>query len=264
MKRIRLVILTSTLLLLIIGIGAVQAIKLMTKGDQIKLKQEMIPQDREEATSMVGIFAPGFEKELAEAKALYAKEYGEGNFQVLTQNGYTLLVPPGMNPDAITDAKAQIESDASAAANNAPNAAIQASQIAKIRDVFGTDGAITYQAALGAYTDEKGFQYNFKDGDLIGKQIGITSALNIKFEKAYPHLAPGVPRTANISSEQARANADQAVNKLFGLDRAAILMASVKSDDFGDARMVFVYGNNEVNVLVDQVTGDIINLNIAI
>lgn len=121
MKRIRLVILTSTLLLLLIGIGTVQAIKFITKDDEIKLKQEMIPQDREEATSIIGIFAPGFEKELAEAEALYVEKYGEGNFQIITENGYTLLVPPDMNPDAVADAKAQIESNATAIANNTPD-----------------------------------------------------------------------------------------------------------------------------------------------
>lgn len=262
-KKINLAFLVAMLALPLLGIGTVYAIKSLTKGDEIVLKQKMAPKDAKKSTELVGIFAPGFEVELSEAMTQYAKEYGEGNFQTLEYNGYILLIPPLASTDGLADAKAQVDNAVLGQKSNMPDATARTLQIAKIREVFGVEGALLYDTVLGAYTDEKGFQYNFENGSLVSKQIGITSILNAKFEQAYPHFKPSVVRVATISSEQAQLKADRVIGKLFASDRVDSLKANVRRIDFGDARVGLVYGSKEIYILIDQVTGDVINFNKA-
>ncbi|MEK7183753.1 MAG: hypothetical protein AAB776_03930 [Patescibacteria group bacterium] len=262
MKYNRSAVVVGALALCLLGVGTVQAMsKSLTKADEIKMKQAMVPVDAEQPTDLVAIFAVGFETELANAKAQYAKEYGANNFQVLKYNGYTLLVPPGIAEKALTDARAQVDSMALDQASSVPDATTQATQVETVREVFGVAGVLIYLPSLRAYADEKGFQYNFQDNELISKQVGLTSALHTKFEAAYPHLKSGITRTAVVSVDRARTSADLLVSKALSGDRTEGLMSKVQVVNFGDARVGFVYGNMEVHILVDLVTGDVINFN---
>jgi hypothetical protein len=263
MKKIRLAVMISALFLPLL-VGSVYAVnKTLTKEDEVKLKQDMKPDNAVESTQLVGIFAPGFEIELADAKLEYTKEYGEGNFQVLEYNSYTLLVPPNLSVDALTDSKTQVDNMALGQQSDGVDSKTQTAEITKIREVFGVEGEIVYIPSIQAYADEKGFQYNFGDGELNSKQVGITKALHAKFEAAYPHLNSEVSRTAVVSTEQARAISDQLIDRLYTIDTANNLKASEQNVDFGNARTGFVYGDREVHVLVDLVTGDVINFNKA-
>jgi hypothetical protein len=242
---------------LAIGIGTVQAVRLLTKAEKIQLKQEVAPK-AERSIERIGIFAPGFELEREDAIVKYAKEYGDGNFQVINYKGYTLIVPP-VKADKLDKIKEQIDAQVFAEERSTPTADIQTSQIAKIRDVFGATGSIEYNPAMGAYTDDQGFQYNFVDGKLVNKQVGANSVLHAKFEQAYPHFKPDTVRTSKISNEEARTVTDQVVAKLFASERADNLKSNVQFRDLGDARLGIVYGDKEAQFLVDQVTGDVIH-----
>jgi|GEM_PF-3651526 hypothetical protein len=246
----------------LIGIGTVYAVSTLTKNDEIKLKQEMKSKDVERSVDLIGVFAPGFVTELTDAKTEYTKEYGDGNFQILEYNGYTFLIPPG-KLEKLADVKEKIDTLVADNNKKIPSDGTEAKQIAKIRQVFGTQGEIAYDITIGAYTDEKGFQYNFSDGELINKQVGINSSLQTKFEQAYPKLKQGVVNARVITNEQAKSEADQIIDKVFTEDIADSLKKSANYVDLGNARVGIVYGNMEAQVLVDQATGDIINFNKA-
>lgn len=243
------------------GVGTVKAIQLR-QSDEIQMsKQTMKPvvPDGERTVDLVGIFPPGFDTEVASAKADYAKEYGPGNFQVVSYKGYTLIVPPSKSGE-LAKSEQDIDTQIASAQSDTPSASLQASQIAKIREVFGTTGGISYNTFMGAYTDEKGFQYNFYKGELVGKQVGVTNALAEKFASAYPHFKEGaVPAGVTaLSQTQAKSKADQVVAKALGT-RASTVMAKTSFLELGGPRLGISYGDNEVQVLVDTVTGDIIH-----
>lgn len=258
MKKIRIVLFLGLLTLFVVGIGTVEAIKLLSKADEIKLKQEMKPLETERDVEMIGIFAPGFEVEVVEAKARYTKEYGEGKVSVVDYQGYTLIVPPGKESE-VSRVKEKVVTIINDQYNRTPSKNIEDIQISKIRAIFDVIGGIVYNSAIGAFTDEKGFQYNFVDGELVNKQVGITSALQAKFNKAYPHLNPETKRTAVISYEEVRRNTDKIIDKSFSVDRAVYLKSKVQRLDLDDARIGIIYGETEVQIMVDQVTGDIIH-----
>jgi hypothetical protein len=159
----------------------------------------------------------------------------------------------------LTDAKAKVDAILTGQKNSTPSDSTETAEVAKIREMFGVKGTVSYDSTIGAYTDERGFQYNFVNGELVNKQVGITPALHAKFEQAYPHLKEGVQRTAVITKEQARATADQVVDKAFTSDQAKNLKNNVQYVDFKDARLGVVYGNTEVQILIDLVTGDVIH-----
>jgi hypothetical protein len=259
-RHYKIALLIGILVLPLLGAGAIQATRLLTKDEEIQLKQQMKPQvpAGERTVDLIGTFAPGFEKELEQAKAQYVKEYGEGNFQVIGYHGYTLLVPFA-KAEKIADVKAKIDVVIASHDKSVPSASIEASQIAKIREVFDIKGAIAYNSVIGAYTDDKGFQYNFTDGELVNKQVGITGALQTKFEQSYPHLKPGVASNAAITNEEAKNASDRIIDKAFGADRANELKANVRFEDLEGARVGIVYGDLEVQMLVDKVTGDVIH-----
>ena len=262
MKKYHLVMLLGIVVVPLIGIGTVYAVSTLTKNDEIKLKQEMKSKDVERSVDLIGVFAPGFVTELTDAKTEYTKEYGDGNFQILEYNGYTFLIPPG-KLEKLADVKEKIDTLVADNNKKIPSDGTEAKQIAKIRQVFGTQGEIAYDITIGAYTDEKGFQYNFSDGELINKQVGINSSLQTKFEQAYPKLKQGVVNARVITNEQAKSEADQIIDKVFTEDIADSLKKSANYVDLGNARVGIVYGNMEAQVLVDQATGDIINFNKA-
>lgn len=239
------------------GIGTVQAIRSLTKAEEIQLKQEMTP-EVERFVERIGVFAPGFESESEDAIAQYTKEYGDGNFQVIHYKGYTLVVPP-MKADKLDSIKEQVDAQVFAEERSTPTADVKISQIAKIRDVFGITVSIEYNPAMGAYTDDYGFQYNFVDEELVNKQVGANSVLHAKFEQAYPHFKPDTVRTSKISNEEAKAVTDHVITKLFTSERTDNLKSNVQFKDLGDARLGIIYGDREAQFLVDQVTGDVIH-----
>lgn len=244
--------------ILLLGVGSLQAIKSLTKVEEIQRKQEMTPKDTERSVDRIGIFAPGLELESQESAVLYTKEYGEGNFQVAVYKGYTLIIPPGKIA-RLDSVKEQVDAQVFAQERGTPSSYLKISQISQIRDVFEVKGVITYNAAMGAYTDDKGFQYNFADGELVNKQVGANGVLHAKFEQAYPHFKPGVARTATVSNEQAKAITDRIISKLFSADRVNRLKTAIRYENFGEARLGIIYGDKEVQILVDQVTGDVIH-----
>jgi hypothetical protein len=242
----------------VIGVGTAQAIRSLTKDEQIQIKQEMKLEDTGKFTDRIGVFAPGFESEAQEAVAEYVKEYGEGNFKVVTYKGHTLIVPPGRAGE-LSSIEEQVDAQMSAQESSTPPSKLQTIQIAMIKDVFGVKGTVTYNAAMGAYTDDKGFQYNFSDGGLVNKQVGANDVLQAKFEQAYPHFKAGVERAATITNERARNVTDQIISKLFSTSQSESLKANVKYEDLGEVRLGIVYGNREAQFLVDLVTGDVIH-----
>lgn len=259
----KIALLIGILVLPLLGASVIHATRLLTKDEEIQLKQQMKPAVPvgERAVDLVGIFAPGFETELASAKTGYEKEYGAGNFQVIDYKGFTLLVPPTKTGDDIARAKQEVDTQIASQKNKTPSAGLQNSQIAKIREVFGTSGSIVYDSFLGAYTDEKGFQYNFENGELVNKQVGVTSSLAAKWAKAYPYLAGDAQVPSSVLSEdQAKTGTDKVIEKAFDADQAKTLKQSVKFTAFDGVRLGIVYGGNyEVKMMVDRVTGDIIH-----
>lgn len=243
------------------GIGTVKALQLR-HADEVQLKQQMKPDvavgDR--AVDLVGIFPPGFNADVSAAKADYEKEYGTGKFQVVSYKGYTIIVPPSKSDKDLADAEKSVDTQIASAQSDTPSAAVQASQIATIRDVFGTTGDIAYNPFMGAYTDSKGFQYNFYHGELMGKQVGVTNALADEFYSAYPYFKEGsVPAGSAVLSEaQAKGGADKVVAKALGV-KASSVMAKASFLPLGGPRLGITYGDNEVQVLVDTVSGDIIH-----
>lgn len=258
----KIAIFAGALAVALVGVGSVQAYGLL-KSDEIRLKQEMKPQvpAGERSVDLIGIYPPGFETDLASASAAYGKEYGAGNYQIVGYKGYTLVVPPSKSGKELDEAKQDVDAQIASAQDNTPAASMQAGQIAKIREVFGTTGNIVYNTFMGAYTDEKGFQYNFYKGELMGKQVGVTNALAEKFNSAYPHFKEGAAPAGvtALSQVQARVKADAALEKAFGPERASSLQAKVEFLPLGGPRLGITYGDSEVQMLVDTVSGDIIH-----
>lgn len=261
-KHSKIAIFAATLAVALIGVGTVRAINLL-KSDEVQLKQQMKPlvPIGERPVDLIGIYPPGFETDLVKAQANYEKEFGVENFQSISYKGYTLLVPPTKNAEALEEVKRDIDSQIASAQGNAPSTEVQAAQIGQIREVFGTAGNITYNSFMGAYTDEKGFQYNFYKDELMGKQVGVTNSLAEKFNSAYPHFKNGtVPAGAKaLVQAQARMKTDVVIEKAFGPERAGSLKTKVEFLPLEGPRLGVTYGDNEVQMLVDTVTGDIIH-----
>lgn len=259
-KHSKIALFVGVMSLALVGVGSVKALQLR-HADEVQLKQQMKPDavgDR--AVDLVGIFPPGFDTDVASAKTDYEKEYGAGKFQVVDYKGYTIFVPPSKSSKDLADAEKNVDTQIASAQNDTPSAAVQASQIAKIREVFGTAGDIAYNSFMGAYTDDKGFQYNFYHGELMGKQVGVTNILAAKFASAYPQFKEGaVPAGATTLTEaQAKASADKVVAKVLGTNAGSV-MAKASILPLGGPRLGITYGDNEVQVLVDTVSGDIIH-----
>lgn len=250
----------GALTLVLAGVGTVKALQLR-KADETQLKQAMKPvvPVGEREVDLIGIFPPGFDTEAAAAKADYEKEYGAGNFQAVSYKGYTILVPPAKSGE-LAKSEQDVDTQIASAQNDAPSASLQASQIAEIRSVFGTAGDVVYNPLMGAYTDEKGFQYNFYKGELMGKQVGVTSSLAEKFDSAYPYFKEGaMPAGVTALTEaQAKTRADKVVTKALGSNAAAV-MAKAGFLPLSGPRLGITYGDNEVQVLVDTVSGDVIH-----
>lgn len=242
------------------GIGTVKALQLK-KADEVQLKLAMKPVvpvgDR--TVDLIGIFPPGFDAEVASAKTDYEKEYGAGNFQAVSYKGYTLVVPPSKSGE-LAKSEQDVDTQIASAQSDTPSASLQTSQIAEIRDVFGTAGEIAYNPFMGAYTDGKGFQYNFYKGELMGKQVGVTSSLAAKFDSAYPYFKEGaVPAgAATLTEAQAKTGADKVVAKALGTNAGSV-MAKANFLPLSGPRLGITYGDNEVQVLVDTVSGDVIH-----
>ena len=261
-KYYKTALLAAAIILPLAGIGTVKAIQ-MLKADEIQMKQQMKPEvpTGQRAVDFIGIYPPGFDTDLAKTTADYEKEYGKGNFQIISYKGYTLLVPPSKTGKELNNAREDVDNQISSAQSDTPSAELQATQIAKIREVFGTTGNIAYNSFMGAYTDEKGFQYNFYKGQLMGKQVGVTNALADKFNSTYPHFKEGIVPEGSVAltQAQARVKADAAIDKAFGPERASSLKAKVAFTPLSGPRLGITYGDNEVQVLIDTVTGDIIH-----
>ena len=250
----------GALTLALAGVGTVKALQLK-KADETRLKQAMKPvvPVGERTVDLIGIFPPGFDTEVSSAKADYEKEYGTGNFQVVNYKGYTIIVPPAKSGE-LAKSEQDVDTQIASAQNDTPSTSLQASQIAEIRNVFGTAGEVAYNPLMGAYTDEKGFQYNFYKGELMGKQVGVTSSLAAKFDSAYPYFNEGaVPAGAAPPTEaQAKTQADKVVAKALG-SNAGTVMAKAGFLPLSGPRLGITYGDNEVQVLVDTVSGDVIH-----
>ncbi len=260
-RNSKIALFVGVMALALVGVGSVKALQLR-RADEIQLKQKMKPDvaagDR--TVDLIGIFPPGFDAEVSSAKTDYEKEYGAGKFQVVDYKGYTLVVPPSKSGKDLADSEKDVDTQIASAQSDTPTAAVQASQIATIRNVFGTAGDIAYNSFMGAYTDDKGFQYNFYHGELMGKQVGVTNSLAAKFESAYPQFKEGaVPAGATTLTEaQAKASADKVVAKALGTGASSV-MAKASVLPLGGPRLGITYGDNEVQVLVDTVSGDIIH-----
>ncbi len=259
-KKSYLIIGIALLGLALAGTLGVQAMKGLTKGDEVALKQEMKPEvaEDQQAVNRIGIFPPSLEAEVAAVLPDYEKVYAKEDVQILDYRGYTLVVPPTRLGD-LTDTKARIDEDIEAQSLRTPQITQQEKDIAEIRRVFGTEGEISFNSIIGAYTDEKGSQYNFVDGELVNKQIGITSNLRQKWEQAYPYFNGGQKASLAFDEVQSRDVADEVINKLFDQEEAQGLEGQVAVESIGEAGIGFVYGDNEARVLVDKVTGDIIH-----
>jgi hypothetical protein len=244
---------------LAVGIGITYASQVLTKQDEVALKQAMKPEvpAGERMVDMVGVFPPQFESDADAQIKAYDKEYGKDNVQVLSYKGYTLIIPPGKTAE-VDKAKQRIDGNIKSQQSATPQESIQQRDVDRIKEVFGTQDTVSYDATIGAYVDESGNQYNFVQGQLVNKQVGVTSALQQKWEKKYPHLNGSSTTQAVVTEEQAKDKAGKLLDKLFSVERASELKTKVEVTSIDDKLTGIVYGDNEASVLVDKVTGDII------
>lgn len=259
-KKIAIVALAAAVCFVAVGAGATYAMKQLTKQEEMALKQQMKPvvPVGERSVDMIGIFAPQFQENVSSYLAMYEKEYGKGITRVVAYKGYTLLIPPNKSEDEVEKIKAGIDSTLQSQEKATPSSDVQNQDIKKIRDVFGVKENIAYDSNIGAYVDERGFQYNFHQNQLVNKQEGVTPGLQQKFEKHYPHLAgSGSGNAPALAEDRAKAIAEGVIAKIFGADKTNALKskAEISSDD---NRLLIVYGDNEVRLLLDKVSGDII------
>lgn len=258
-KKIALVALAITVCFVAVGTGATYAARQLTKQEEIALKHQMKPEVPvgERSVDMIGIFPPEFEDSVNSYLAMYEKEYGNGITQVITYKGYTLLVPPGKVGE-VEKVKAEIDGNLQSQQKATPSVDVQNQNIQQIRDVFGVQENIAYDSNVGAYVDERGFQYNFYKNDLVNKQEGITPGLQQKFEKHYPSLTDsGAGNAPVLAEDKAKATAEKVIAKLFDTNKANALKSKAEISS-NDNRMLVVYGDNEVRFLLDKVSGDII------
>lgn len=244
---------------LAVGIGITYASQALTKQDEVAIKQAMKPEVPVggRMVDMVGVFPPQFESDADAQIKAYDKEYGKDNVQVLSYKGYTLIVPPGKTTEA-DKVEQRIDANIKSQQLATPQEGIQQRDIGRIKEVFGTQEAVSYDATIGAYVDESGNQYNFVQGQLVNKQVGVTSVLQQKWEKKYPHLNDSSAAQTVITDEQAKDKASKLLDKLFSVEQADKLKAKVEATSIDDKLTGIVYGDNEASVLVDKVTGDII------
>lgn len=259
-RKIALIGLAITLCL-IVGVGATYATRQLTKQEEMALKQQMKPEVPvgQRAVDMIGIFPPQFEESANSHLAMYEKEYGKGNVQIITYQGYTLIVPPNKtNSEDIEKVKTDIDRNVQTQQQVTPSSDIQDQDIKKIKEVFGVQENITYNSIIGAYVDERGYQYNFYKGELVNKQVGITPGLQQQWKEHYPYLAGLVTEKSVVTEDQARTSADGVIAKLFDADKVNELKSKAETMSVDDYRLLIVYGDNEVRFLLDKVSGDII------
>lgn len=245
---------------LLIGVGMIYANRELTKEEQVLLKQQMKPEVLvgERMVDLIGIFPPQFESSVNLHLSTYEKEYGKENVQVLTYRGYTLIVPPTKTNEDLEEVKKEIDGSIESQQKAVPLSNTQEQNIEKIREVFGVQGKIAYDPTIGAYTDEKGYQYNFYKGELVNKQVGITPALQQQWANYYPYLMGLSIEKPVITEDQAKEKANKVVEKLFSVEQSDKFKTSIQTVSADEYRLGIVYGDNEVRVLVDKVRGDII------
>ncbi len=248
------------LVLPLVGAGVIQATRLLTKNEEIQLKQQMKPRisKEEQSIDLIGIFPPQFEESANSHLVEYEKAYGKSSVQVIAYKGFTLIVPPGKTDVDIETAKKDVDVYVESEQKRIPISSTQENDIDKIREVFGIKGKIVYNSVIDAYTDKEGYQYNFYKGELMNKQIGITPELQNQWNKYYPHLADSAVKESVFTETQAKANAEKAIGKMFTNEKASKLKTKVQTETIDNYRLGIVYGNNEVRVMIDKVTGDII------
>ncbi len=262
-RKTALIALTMVICFLAVGGGVTYAMRQLTKQEEIELKHQMKPEVPvgERTVDMIGIFPPQFEESANSYLVMYEKEYGRGVTQVVAYKGYTLLVPPNQKGE-VEKVKADIDHNLESQQKATPSSDVQSQDIQKIRDVFGVKESISYDPVIGAYVDERGFQYNFYQNELVNKQEGITPVLRQKWEERYPYLATSETIAQTVSSviteSQAKAIAGEVVTRLFNASKASELKSHVEMNPIDDYRLLVVYGDNEVNILLDKVSGDII------
>jgi len=260
-KRKVLIVLLMTICFVVVGFGATYAMKHFTKQDEIVLKEQLKVDTPigERAIDMIGVFPPQFEDDAAYHLAMYEKEYGQEAVQFITYNGYTLIIPPNKISDEINKVKDDIDHNIQSRQKETPSLDIQAKNISEIRDVFGVQENIVYDFIIGAYVDDRGYQYNFYNDTLVSKQIGITSTLQQKWKESYPYLVDlSITKSSIISEEEVKAGANAIITKLFDGDKASKLKTEVKLSFIDGYRVLIIYGDNEVRFLVDKASGDII------
>lgn len=262
-RKTALIALTIAICLFAVGGGATYAMRQLTKQEEVALKHQMKPEVPvgERPVDMIGIFPPQFEESANSYLAMYENEYGKEVTQVIAYKGYTLLVPPSKTTE-VEKVKADIDHNLESQQKATPSSGVQNQNIQKIREVFGVQEKIAYDSNIGAYVDERGFQYNFYKNELVNRQEGITPVLRHQWEGHYPYLAGSEAATRAINSaitdERAKLIAGEVVAKLFDANKANELKSKVETSSVDDYRLLVVYGDNEARVLLDKVSGDII------
>lgn len=232
--------------------------RLLSKNEEIKLKQENA-QSIVKPINMIGIFGAGFENEAETAKKEYGKEYGAKGYQSIVYKGFTLVVPPGKTDSDIESAKRAVDDQLIAQSNKTPSSEIQREQIAKIRNVFSIQGDIEFDPFIGAYTDDKGFQYNFKNGLLIGKQVGVSERLLNKFWNAFPHLKSESNSIEKmLTNEEIIANVSVIIEKLLGTEKLNNFKQNMELQVLEGGRVALAQKDGSIRVMADQKTGEVI------
>jgi hypothetical protein len=245
--------------LTLITVGTVWAKGGMDEKSQKANSQVEIPVG-ERFVDRIGIVPPGFDDELQSELLQFQKNYENQTITTLDYMGYKLIIPPAKNNEAeIQIVKNKIDEDIKNQDANIPAKSQQDNEINKIRSVFNVEGSLVYNNVLGAYTDEKGFQYNFENGELVSKIVSVMPSVAKSFAVNYPYLKENGSAQVKFSDDAAFQVSDPIIEKLYNSDKVQSLKETKKIIPMDQYRVGVVYGDNDVNVLFDKVSGDIIS-----
>lgn len=242
-----------------VGMGNVVAKSL---GERV---EGAIPVDENETkiTDTVGLYAPIFEIETAEAIKAYKE--ANGDVVIIEYKDYTILSPEGKEfAEAIENAKSSVDQKIESQEAMTPSAEQQERDIAQIRFLFETDGKINYSKVGKRYNDEKGSQYLFMNGKLVAKQVGVSRKEIQEWKKAHSYYADENAKP-QLTTDEAKQIADELIINVYG-ERAKDLIEKVATGTLNNGmKATFDYApeNKDISILVavERMRGEIINYN---
>lgn len=215
-------------------------------------------------TDKVGIFPPGFSEQASLMLRQYEIDNGLGMVQMLTYRGYQIIVPASLTTN-IETTKREIDGLIAAQADRVPSKQQQNADKSEIQRLFGVDVSATYNQSLGAYVDNRGYQYKLINGVVVSKSVGVTDELRRKWLESHPHFNDGNHSGAALETlpDSALKNrAEEILNKTSSPIESVIQRLQQADWPKGKLQTAFDFGS--VKVLVDRTSGEIIAYSNAI